>query len=126
MPKRALRLRFALPRYKYPRNAWRRAIHATARRQLGATPVDYLSSDRLDIEVMLHLDDSHLEIMDLDNRLKDVLDALQGRAGGPKSIHTLKAFVPNDNQIFRASVEKRRPPKQNRSRGGWVTIRRYR
>jgi Holliday junction resolvase RusA-like endonuclease len=123
---RPLRLRFGLPRYKHPRNNWRRAINAEARRQLGTTRIGYLPTDRLDADVVLYLDGTHLEMIDLDNRLKDVLDALQGRAGGPKNIHTLPAIIPNDSQIFRASVEKRMTPKQNRRRGGWVTIRRYR
>jgi hypothetical protein len=33
--------------------------------------------------------------------LKDILDALQGRAGGSKKIRRLAPLIPNDSQIYR-------------------------
>ncbi|MBA2733688.1 MAG: hypothetical protein H0U54_12435 [Acidobacteria bacterium] len=38
--------------------------------------------------------------------MKDIFDALQGRAGGPKNVRSLAAIIPNDKQIFRALIEK--------------------
>jgi len=58
-----------------------------------------------------------LKANDVDNRLKDILDAIQGRAGGSKTIHKLKAVVPNDNQIYRASIEKMAPSPHSRGLG---------
>ncbi len=54
---------------------------------------------------------------DVDNRLKDVLDALQGRAGGSKVSHDLDPIIPNDRQIYRVSVEKSPRTDRKRPRG---------
>jgi Holliday junction resolvase RusA-like endonuclease len=54
---------------------------------------------------------------DVDNRLKDILDALQGRAGGPKSTRKLKAIIPNDSQVFCVTVEKLPAPWQSHGLG---------
>ena len=62
---------------------------------------------------------------DIDNRLKDIMDALQGHIGGTgKKRRALPALMPNDSQIFRATIEKQRPPDQSRGLGH-VTIRNY-
>ena len=73
----------------------------------------YEKKDRLQIDVRLYLGGSDIFMHDVDNRLKDILDALQGRVGGPKSIRRFKAIIPNDNQIFRVTLEKLLPPKQS-------------
>lgn len=52
------------------------------------------------------MDDTALLSHDVDNRLKDILDALQGRVGGPKAIRTLAPIIPNDRQIYRVIIEK--------------------
>ncbi len=57
--------------------------------------------------------DAELAVNDVDNRMKDVFDALQGRAGGPKAKLTLAPIIPNDKQIFRVEMEKSYPPKQS-------------
>ena len=53
------------------------------------------------------------EIHDVDNRLKDVLDALQGRAGGSEALRLLKQIVLNDSQIYRFTITKSVPSKQS-------------
>jgi hypothetical protein len=71
---------------------------------------------------------------DVDNRLKDILDALQGRAGGPKKKRTLEPIIPNDRQIYRVIMEKGLPPRQSkgfghltiRKFGTWEFVRRFR
>jgi hypothetical protein len=92
------------------------------------TEVSYRPDDRLEIELRLYFtDERQTDIHDVDNRLKDCLDALQGRVGGTKTRASrgLPPIVPNDRQIWRAIVEKRRAPKQARGRGH-LTIRRLR
>ena len=65
-----------------------------------------------------------LGVHDLDNRLKDIMDALQGRAGGGKALRTLDPVIPNDRQVFKVTIEKMPPPRQSRGMGHLV-IRRY-
>ena len=125
MAKRPLKLHVRIPPYRSPRNAWRRAIHAAATQALQRGGVRYDKADRLEVEVRLYLTGRALGWHDLDNRLKDVLDALQGRAGGPKAKRSLAPLVPNDRQIYRVAVEKHSPPKQSLG-GGHITIRRLR
>ena len=121
MPKRPLKLHFRIPPYERPRNEWRKKIHAAARERQGN--VKYAPSDQLEIEVGLYFTTGALTWHDVDNRLKDVLDALQGRAGGSKAVYALEPIVPNDRQIYRVVIEKREPPSQSRGYGH-VTVRR--
>jgi hypothetical protein len=60
---------------------------------------------------------------DVDNRLKDIMDALQGRAGGSKKIRRCPPIIPNDNQIYRVTVAKALPPKQSKGWGHLVITR---
>jgi hypothetical protein len=71
------------------------------------------------------MNESELSFHDVDNRLKDILDALQGRAGGSKKVRTLVPIIPNDNQIYRVMIEKAPPPWQSKG-FGHLTLRKYR
>jgi hypothetical protein len=113
MRKETKKLKFRLPLYKAPRNDWRTQINAAARLARRKTGVKYDPSDRLAVKVRLYLPDAALAANDVDNRMKDVFDALQGRVGGPKAKRTLPAIIPNDNQIFRVEMEKALAPKQS-------------
>ena len=73
----------------------------------------YAEEDHLQIDLRLYLDGPALFMHDVDNRLKDILDALQGRVGGPKSIRRFTSVIPNDSQVYRVTVEKLPPPKQS-------------
>ena len=42
-----------------------------------------------------------LEIHDVDNRLKDILDALQGRRGRSKAVRRFAPMLTNDRQVYR-------------------------
>jgi len=106
MPKRRLTLSVPLPPYRHPRNAWRRLIHQAVLEGQASRHVNYVPSDKLEVHVTLNLSPSAALHHDVDNRLKDILDALQGRAGGSKALHTLKPIVPDDRQIYRVSIEK--------------------
>jgi Holliday junction resolvase RusA-like endonuclease len=123
MAKRPLKLSIRIPAYKRPRNQWRRLIHAEVVKAQKKSPVHYKETDRLEVECRLYLNTRALKNHDVDNRLKDILDALQGRAGGPKNNRKLPPVIPNDNQIYRVIIEKF--PCQAGSNGwGAVTIRR--
>jgi len=125
MAKRALKLSIRIPPYHAPRNEWRRKIHRAVLRKLKGSTVAYDGRDKFEVEIRLYMNDSELSFHDVDNRLKDILDALQGRAGGPKKIRTLAPIILNDNQIYRVMIEKAPPPWQSKG-FGHLTIRRYR
>ena len=117
MAKRKTKLTIRIPPYKGPSNPWRRKIHRIASLEAERAEVSYRSTDKLQLKVRLYLKDGALFSHDLDNRLKDIMDALQGRAGGSKKIRTLSAIIPNDKQIYRVVIEKALPPKQSKGYG---------
>ncbi len=117
MAKRKSKLAIRIPPYRAPRNSWRREIHKIAFSAAQRAGVSYKPFDKVQLTVRLYLDDRGLYSQDVDNRLKDIMDALQGRAGGSKKIRTLSAIIPNDNQIFRIVLEKSLPPKQSKGVG---------
>src|SRR4051812_1946298 len=104
MPKRRLSLRIRIPAYRAPRNEWRKHLHTAIVKRQSQRGVQYNSEDRLEVHVRLYFDERSLRSHDVDNRIKDILDALQGRAGGPKSIRFIDPLIPNDSQIYRVSV----------------------
>jgi hypothetical protein len=81
MAKRRLSLRVRLPPYQTPRNVWRRAINRAVREARDRLGIKYNEGDRLEVQIQLYLDERAIITHDVDNRAKDVLDALQGRAG---------------------------------------------
>ncbi len=126
MPKRPLKLKIRIPEYAAPRTSWRAAIHRAVVDVQRTTHVTYEPDDRLEVLLRLYFSAGRsAEIHDVDNRLKDCLDALQGRVGGTKTKarRALAPIVPNDRQIWRVVVEKGTAPKQSHSRGH-LTIRR--
>ena len=128
MPKRPLKLKIRIPEYASPRNTWRAALHRAVAEVQRATSVKYRPDDRLEVTLLLYFTDARAaDIHDVDNRLKDCMDALQGRVGGTKTkaVRALEPIVPNDRQIWRVVVEKALAPKQGLGRGH-LTIRRLR
>jgi Holliday junction resolvase RusA-like endonuclease len=117
MAKRKAKFTIRIPAYEPPRNTWRRKIHRIASLEAERAGVSYRSKDKLELKVRLYLKDGPLFFHDLDNRLKDIMDALQGRAGGSKKVRTLSAIIPNDRQVFRIVIEKSLPPKQSKGFG---------
>jgi len=64
----------------------------------------------LEVVILLYLKaGKRHDIHDVDNRLKDILDALQGRFRGPSG--KKRRLIANDNKICRAVIEKRPTPK---------------
>lgn len=125
MAKRRANLHFRIPPYVSPRNRWRKLIYDAALAAMQEGQVTYQAEDRLELELVLYFDRATIGFHDVDNRLKDVLDALQARMGGPKAVRQHQPLIPNDNQFFRVSVVKMLPPKQSHGRGH-VTITRHR
>jgi hypothetical protein len=65
-------------------------------------------------------------IVDVDNRLKDILDALQGRFGGSKAVRSKTRLFENDRQVCRVVIEKQPIPKNlDGDAGGRIMIRGY-
>jgi Holliday junction resolvase RusA-like endonuclease len=125
MSKRKMTVHFRIPPYEPPRNDWRKNIYKAAKDEIERRGIQYDRDDKLQICIVLYLPKRSLEIHDLDNRSKDVLDALQGRMGGSKAMPTKTPLVPNDNQFASLSVTKSVPPKQS-LQNGHVTISKFR
>ena len=81
--------------------------------QLSAQGVSYPEDAKLAVEVKLYLRGRALESHDVDNRLKDILDALQGRMGGSKAVRKFVPIIQNDRQVYRVVITKSPPPKQS-------------
>lgn len=124
MAKQPLKLKVRIPRYVSPRNRWRRQINEAVIDRLESSGIKYSEKDRLELVVLLYLEEVALLHHDVDNRLKDIMDALQGRAGGPKTKPTMPVIIPNDHQIYKVTIEKRRPPWQSKG-AGHLIIRKY-
>jgi len=89
-------------------------IHASAVYTLSQAPLLYLKKGK------------RHDVHDVDNRLKDILDALQGRFGGPKSRHPKYRLIKDDRQVSRVVVEKQPVPKSlSDDAGGRLLIRVY-
>jgi hypothetical protein len=123
MPKPRKTLRLRLPPYIAPRLRWRRAIQRAATAASRARGVAYRREDRLELHVRLYLRAGATEAHDVDNRLKDVMDALQGRVGGPKRRRPRHPLIPSDAQVWRVVVEKGLPPKQSKGLGHLIVRR---
>ena len=126
MPKRPMKLKIRIPEYKAPRNKWRHEIHKAVSEEKRIKQTYFKLNDRLEVTLRIYFkDERSAKPHDIDNRLKDCMDALQGRVGGTKTKKTRlrKPIVPNDRMIWRAVVEKAIAPKQADSRGH-LTIRR--
>lgn len=117
MAKRKTKLSVRIPPYQPPRNSWRQEIHRIASLEAERVGVSYQFKDKLELKIRIYLKGESLLFHDLDNRLKDIMDSLQGRAGGSKEVRTLRAIIPNDNQIYRVVIEKALPPKQSKGYG---------
>ena len=77
MPKIARTIRTSLPTYQTDRQRWRKEILANVREAAERRGVEYEDDDLLDVEVLLYLKrGKRHDIHDVDNRLKDILDAL--------------------------------------------------
>lgn len=122
MAKRRRTISTVLPTYQRDRQQWRREILECVLRAARSAGVEYDRDDHLEVVVLLYLSKGkRLLIHDVDNRVKDILDALQGRFRGSKSFDK-KPLIGNDNQIYRVLIEKQQPPKRYSLVGGRLLI----
>lgn len=124
MAKRRFSVVVQLPAYARPRNEWRRRVHAAVLEGLARRGVGYHDADRLELRVALALDGRPLSMHAIDERVKDIVDALGGRIAGPRSERRIAPIV-GDDQIARIVLEKT----ARRARGrtlGELAISRYR
>jgi Holliday junction resolvase RusA-like endonuclease len=121
MTKTVTTLKIRLPEYQSPRMKWRKAIHDELLKKNFVYPTAKL---KLELLIKLYLPGSDLKKHDVDNRLKDIMDALQGRIGGSKRNTSYKQIIQNDNLIYRVTITKQEPPKQSRGLGH-LTVRKY-
>jgi Holliday junction resolvase RusA-like endonuclease len=127
MPKSPRIIRTKLPTYEKNRQEWRRKILNKVREAAAKRTIEYDSDQKLEVDVVLYLQrGKRHEIHDVDNRLKDILDSLQGRFRGADRKN--ERLIANDNKICKAVIEKRPTPKRHKSdisgdTGGWITIR---
>jgi Holliday junction resolvase RusA-like endonuclease len=112
MATRPLTLKIQIPTYAAPRKKWRLEIHKIAFVAARRKRVRYKDTDRLELHVHIYFNRQDIKFHDVDNRLKDVMDALQGRAGGSRKKHNLSPVIPNDAQIWRVMVTKSEAPWQ--------------
>ena len=86
--------------------------------------VGYRESDQLEVRISLPLGDRPLDIHEIDERVKDVIDALEGRIAGPRSRRRIAPIVPSSDQIRRIVLEKE--PRRIRRRAlGELAISRF-
>lgn len=125
MAKQRLRLKVRLPKYEAPRNEWRKKLHAGIMTAIKDKGIEYTTDQKLELIITLYLEDPHIRFHDVDNRLKDIMDSLQGRMGGSKKEQLFERLIPNDSQIYKVTIEKKRPPIQSHGLGH-LEIRKYR
>lgn len=116
-------LNVRLPPYRYPRTEWRKDIHGVVREEQERRGVSYGADEELELWVQLYFDDVKVGFVDVDNRLKDVMDALQGCVGGSGG-PSLPPIIADDSQIRRVVVEKAAAPPQSHGLGH-LKIRKY-
>lgn len=116
-----------IPGYQRERYEWRRKILRNVREAQLERAVRYDPGSRFEVIVLLYLrKGKRHDIHDVDNRLKDILDALQGRFGGPKSGRAKMRLFDNDRQVSRVVIEKQPIPKNlDDDAGGRIMIRAY-
>jgi hypothetical protein len=124
MAKRRFTISATLPAYAPPRNEWRRRVHAAVLEAQTFRGVGYGESDQLELRISLFLGQRDLDIHEIDERLKDIVDALEGRIAGRRSRRRIAPIV-TAGQIRRVVIEKDTRTLRGRPLG-LLTIARYR
>ncbi len=124
MAKRRFTISATLPAYAPPRNEWRRRVHAAVLEAQTFRGVGYRDSDQLELRMSLFLGARPLDVHEIDERVKDIVDALEGRIAGRRSRRRIAPIVGGD-QIRRVILEK--DARQLRGRPlALLTVARYR
>ena len=123
MAKRRFTISATLPAYLPPRNEWRRRVHTAVLEAQTFRGVGYRESDQLELRVSL-FGPRDLDIHEVDERVKDIADALEGRIAGRRSRRRIAPIV-SGGQIQRVILEKDTRTLRGRPLG-LLTIARYR
>jgi hypothetical protein len=119
-PKKKVKLTARIPEYgDLPGRRgldWRESMHGAVLKAAGKQFPEWdqdpkaplLAGVKLDVNVRLYLRTKRLQAQDVDNLVKHVLDALQGRLGGKgKKARTRPArIIDSDASVYRVTVEK--------------------
>lgn len=105
MAKRRFTISATLPSYAPPRNEWRRRAHAAILEAQTFRGVGYRESDQLELRVSIFLPNRPLDVHDIDERVKDIVDALEGRIAGRRSRRRIAPIVAT-GQIRRVILER--------------------
>ena len=124
MAKRRFTIGATLPAYAPPRNEWRRRVHAAVLEAQTFRGVGYRESDRLELRISLYLGQRGLDVHETDERVKDIVDALEGRIAGRRSRRRIAPIVMS-GQVLRVILEKDARVPRGRPLGQ-LTISRYR
>ena len=124
MAKRRFTIGATLPAYAPPRNEWRRRVHAAVLEAQTFRGVGYRESDRLELRISLYLGQRGLDVHETDERVKDIVDALEGRIAGRRSRRRIAPIV-TSGQVLRVILEKDARVPRGRPLGQ-LTISRYR
>ncbi len=124
MAKRRFTIGATLPAYAPPRNEWRRRVHAAVLEAQTFRGVGYRESDRLELRISLYLGQRGLDVHETDERVKDIVDALEGRIAGRRSRRRIAPIV-TSGQVLRVILEKDTRVPRGRPLGQ-LTISRYR
>lgn len=125
MAKRRFSITVALPGYTRPRNEWRRRVHASVLDAQTRRGVGYRDADRVEVRITLFLGERPLDLHEVEERVKDVIDALEGRIAGPRSRRRIAPIIPSPDQIQRIVLE-RSGGRGRRGALGELAISRYR
>lgn len=125
MAKRRFSITVALPGYTRPRNEWRRRVHASVLDAQTRRGVGYRDADRVEVRITLFLGERPLDLHEIEERVKDVIDALEGRIAGPRSRRRIAPIIPSPDQIQRIVLE-RAGGRGRRGALGELAISRYR
>ena len=125
MAKRRFSISTALPGYARPRHEWRRRVHAAVLDAQTRRGVGYRDADRLEVRITLFLRERPLDLHEIDERVKDVIDALEGRIAGRRSRRRIAPIV-SSGQIRRIVLEKQESWSQRGRPFGSLTLARFR
>ena len=124
MTNRSRTISINLPGYERNRHRWRRRILNAVLDAKAERGVTYSTDAKFEVVVLLYMKEGKRhDIHDVDNRLKDILDALQGRLGPNRAN---KRLIKDDRYVSRAVIEKQPIPKLlPDDAGGKLLIRPY-
>jgi len=110
-------IKIRLPEYSFPRNKWRKKIYNDVLKKLHERGERKIEFGKIELKVVLYFSKSKIKFVDVDNRLKDVMDSLQAKWGSTIVKENVAPLITNDNIIYKVTVEKKIPPKQSKGLG---------